>query len=349
MSQPLIHMRRSEFKQYKKWNIKESSTSVHFATTEDGWQVAISKYAANTKPAIKKKHPVLLCHGLACNRLAFDMREDFSFSKWLADQGYDVYAVDLRGHGLSQKPGAYSPLITPQKWGWGFNHYANHDLPTAMQYVLEDSGKSSLHFVGHSMGGLLLYALAAQQNAQIKSGITIGSSLDYSGHPSIFKKLAPLARFAQVLPFVPLNSAIKFNGLLSQISPRLIDSSLAHPDNVDIKDYQRLTANAFHPVSSPVLSDLARAITGEGINNEMGQPYHQLLKEKGYPFPILAISGEADSQCSPKIARRFGTEHKAFGPGNGQKQNYGHHDLIMGKTAQQEVWPHIDDWIRKHD
>lgn len=339
MTNPLAYLRSSELKRYKKWKIEESFTSVSFVKTSDNWEIAVSKYRADPT-ATRQKHPVLLCHGLGCNRLAFDMRKDFSLPSWLAARGYDVYSVDLRGHGLSEKPGQNG-----KQWGWGFNDYCNKDLPAAIDHVLSDSGAGALNYIGHSMGGLLLYALAAQKNKHIKSGITLGSSLDYSGTATIFNAIAPLAKLTKPLPFVPLNKFIALSGKLSSISTSFIDTSLVNPDNTQLKDFQRLTTNAFHPVSSQVLRDLSNAITGAGIKDKDGISYDLQIKKNGYPFPILAISGEGDTQCSPEIAKRFGTEHKVFGASHGQQHNYGHHDLIMGKHAELEVWPELEKWL----
>ena len=37
-----------------------------------------------------------------------------------------------------------------------------------------------------------------------------------------------------------------------------------------------------------------------------------------------------------------------FGRASGCKEDYGHIDLILGKRAKDEVWPHIRAWIEVH-
>ena len=35
----------------------------------------------------------------------------------------------------------------------------------------------------------------------------------------------------------------------------------------------------------------------------------------------------------------------AFGKDQGYRDNYGYHDLIMGRQAREEVWPGISEWL----
>lgn len=210
----------------------------------------------------------------------------------------------------------------------------------------ERTGSDALHFIGHSLGGILLYGRAAMLDARIKSGITIGSTLDYSGLPTAFRAIAPLSH---LVPFVPIHWAALLQSHISGYSPRLIDSMMVCPENVDVGLYRRMAANMLHPVSARLLRDLSGIIQGRGIMNSKGKRYDALLQSSGYTFPILAMAGNADSQCPPVSSARFGTSHLAFGKDQGHRENYGHHDLIMGRHAREEVWPRISEWLLQHD
>lgn len=337
--------RQSELARLQKWNIAETSERVFFATTPDGWQLAISHYRDNRLNPATRRYPVLLCHGLGANRLVFDIDRQHSFSAWLLGQGYDVYAVDLRSHGLSEKPG----MESGKQWGWGFNEYCDFDIPTVIDAVLTEAGADALHFVGHSMGGILLYCHAAQSNARIVSGITIGSTLDYSGHPSVFHRISPLAALTYMTPSMPMHWPALFCSKATALSKNFIDSTLVNPGNVDRHVYRKLTANLLHPVSSRLLRDMKQFTNGNGVMSSSQKRYDLLLKNKGYAFPILSISGEADTQCHPASAARFGTHHQVFGTPHGHKSDYGHLDLIMGTHAHEEVWPCMGSWLSQHD
>src|SRR5580700_1073449 len=89
--------------------------------------------------------PVLLIHGYGQNRYAWHLPAR-SFSNYLARAGFDVFNLDLRGHGRSRHLGAHRPT-----------HVADHvreDVPAAVEEVQRISGARPVYYLGHSMGGL---------------------------------------------------------------------------------------------------------------------------------------------------------------------------------------------------
>ena len=291
-----------------------------------------------------RKYPVLLCHGLGANRWSFDTEPSVSLTQHLVEQGYDVFAVDLRGHGRSEKP-----ATSKKKYGWGFNEYCHHDLSAAMDMVLETTGKKQLHYIGHSMGGLLLLARAALQDIRIKSGMTLGSSLDYTDSPSMFHTLIKAMPVGKHLPMIPVHWTSAASSIGTKFTTKAIDPVLVYPSNVDREVYRKMAAIALHPVSGNVMMELAQAIDGSGLKSIDGSIYADRLAELGYRFPILSVAGSKDMQCPPVAAARFGTDHIIFGKEFGQQDDYGHDDLIMGKNATTETWPVYVDWLAQHD
>lgn len=340
----LRHARPVELKRMLEWDIRESAVDTSFVRTPDGWELAINHYRQAGHPA-RHELPVLLCHGLGSNRLAYDIQPDLSLPRWLVEQGYDVYVLELRGHGLSQKPSTEAD----HHWGWGMHDYSDLDIPTAIQFVLKHTGKPRLHYIGHSMGGILLYKHAAQQRSGVQSGIAIGSSLNYAGQPTLFHTIVPLAPLTHLFRAIPLHWSGLLTGKLAKLHQGLVDPSFVNPANIDRTVFSKLMHNVLHPVSPRVLRDLSHAITGKGMRNRQGKKYESLLAENGYPFPILAISGEADTQCAPCTAARFGTAHQSFGKVHGHREDYGHHDLLVGRHAAKEVWPVILQWLDQND
>ncbi len=336
------HLRPSERRRLREWEVQESRRDVCFLRAADRWELALSVYGPPGRPG--RRHPVLLCHGLGSNRLAFDIDAEHSLAAWLVEQGFDVYAIDLRGHGLSERPGP-----ARSRDHWGFVEYCELDLPAAIDAVLARTGAERLHFVGHSMGGILLYAHTAVAEPRIRSGITLGSSLDYRDSPSALHGLAKLAPLSRLVSEVPVHWPALVSASASRWGRFFVDSMLVNPENVELSVYRKMVANVLHPVGSRVLRELAGAFRDAGMRDSRGRRYVDLLAEKGYPFPILAVAGEADLQCSPAAARRFGTSCAAFGKVQGLRADYGHHDLIMGPYARDEVWPRIGDWLSEHD
>lgn len=339
------HVPAGELRRQAAWAVGEAAVETLFTRAADGWELAVTHYRDLTADPPARALPVLLCHGLAANRLGFDIDRRYSLARFLTGEGYDVYSVELRGHGLSERPVRGSG----RGWHWSFNDYCVRDLPAAYAAVLAHSGASRLHHIGHSMGGILLYARAALGEERVASGITIGSSLDYSGLPTSFSLLAPLAPLTHLSPRVQTDLPERVSALLTRLGPRFADPNVVDRRNVDLGVYRRMAATVTQPTSGRVLRDLARAIDGRGLLAEDGSRYSELLAAGGYTFPILAVSGSADPQCRPQTAARFGTEQAVFGRERGHGADYGHHDLIMGLRAPAEVWPLLAAWLARHD
>src|SRR5262249_19216077 len=102
---------------------------IHYATTTDGWRLAILRYRAEGRPA------VLLVHGLAVSSANFDLH-DRSLARALQAAGYDVWVLELRGRGLSTRPQLFSKV----RYDWSFDEYAERDLPAACDEVLRATG-----------------------------------------------------------------------------------------------------------------------------------------------------------------------------------------------------------------
>jgi hypothetical protein len=70
--------------------------------TADGWTLVAHHYRPTARP-VAGAPPVILCHGLTYNAQFWDLDPSCSPAEYLAAAGFDVWAVSLRGCGLSQK------------------------------------------------------------------------------------------------------------------------------------------------------------------------------------------------------------------------------------------------------
>src|SRR5262245_58846345 len=87
--------------------------------------------------------PVLLIHGFGQTRYAWHLASR-SIANDLARAGFDVFNLDLRGHGRSRHMGA--------KKCRGVEDYVLEDLPSAVEEVQALSGGRPVFLVGHSLG-----------------------------------------------------------------------------------------------------------------------------------------------------------------------------------------------------
>lgn len=332
------HLSRRRRAYLRRLGVRESVDEVHFARTGDGWEIALSRRRPRGR---RRRRPVVLCHGLGANRFTWDLDPERSLFRHLADQGFDVFCVELRGHGRSQRVGPGGA-----RWGWSLWDYADRDLPAAFDAVLELTGADALQLVGHSMGGILLHIRRARGDERLAAGIAVGAAVDYSGTPSVFHDAARLVGLTRVLPAVPLGPLTRFLAPVALAIDNPIDRANVHPSNVERPLYRRLCAVGFHAVSAPVLRTLAPAMAPGGLRLPDGTP---VASFRGGRTPLLALAGTADLQCHPDAAGRGCQALRAFGRAHGQADDYGHFDLVMGRRAEAEVWPVLAQWLIDHD
>ena len=109
---------------------------VSFPRLRSGIKIRVVERGEPTSP------PVLLVHGWGCS--AFVFRDNMPA---LADGGFRAIAVDLKGHGLSDKP-----VVAEE--------YTVDALVEHLLDILDVLGLERPALVGHSLGGTLIYHFA---------------------------------------------------------------------------------------------------------------------------------------------------------------------------------------------
>ncbi|KAJ4820566.1 alpha/beta hydrolase family protein [Rhynchospora pubera] len=252
-------------------------------------------------------------------------------------------------------------------YDWDFDHYLEEDIPAAMSYINLHSGRKDgkILAIGHSMGGILLYAMVAKccyENVEprLAAIVTIASSVDYTTSNSSLKLLLPLADPAQALnvPAVPLGALLSAayrpyhsSGppyLLSWLNEQISCQDMMHPEL-----FSKLVLNNFCTVPAKVLLQLTTAFRDGGLRNRNGDFY---FKEHlpNCNVPVLALAGDRDLICPPeavyetvKLLPQNMVTYKVFGKPEGP--HYSHYDLVGGRLAVNEVYPCIVEFLTCHD
>ncbi|MEM6956201.1 MAG: alpha/beta fold hydrolase [Myxococcota bacterium] len=328
----------------RRWVGEERAVGCIHARTFDDVELVLTRYSR----APTRNVPVVLCHGIGSNRFTFDLSAELSLAAYLAELDFDVYALELRGHGRSQK--AQQGTL---RFGWGLFTYAWRDLPAAFDALYGYTGHRKVHWVGHSMGGILaLIHLAACSKAgepsRLKSLVTVASSVDYSGTASLFHGASRLAFLSPRAGRVGALPAGFLARLLAPIAGRAVtpfDRGLIYPPNIEREVFQRWLAVGAHAISGRVLRDLATAFNDGGVRDGDACYAAHLPGDA----PTLAIAGTRDTQCAPEAAGRGVHELRTLGRDFGHQNDYGHFDLLLGTHARTECWPLIAAWLIQHD
>ncbi len=319
--------------------------AIHLVRTRDDWRIALYRY-----PAVSQRYeiPILLCHGLGANRFNFDLGPDVSLARYLQQEGFEVWSIDLRGRGHSRRyPMGNGRRVRPHV----FDDYVKKDAEAAIRHVLDQTGASKVHWIGHSMGGLVLFALLQSAEAEaIASGVAIGS-------PGSFARIGGTSlanvsfRFLRYFPRIPLSFlAAGLAPLLARI--RLPgDSLFMNRNNVDVQPVERALCY--------LVADMSGGEVAQFMDWEKSGEFRTFdgltSYEANYPSvrqPLLFIAGAKDYLVPPAsvaaVHDRISSEKKDFvvlGKQHGQEQDYGHGDLLIGKNVRREVFPRILDWL----
>jgi polyhydroxyalkanoate synthase len=289
--------------------------------------------------------PVILVHGFGQNRYAWHMPER-SFANYLADQGFDVFNVELRGHGRSAELGA-------ARSGRGIDDYIRGDLPAVIDAVLERSDFDKAFLVGHSLGGLCSSATAATRKDQIAGVVAIGAPHALGrGHPLLgttLKLLGHTIGAAGMFRSSQKKFPVDLIGKTLHAARFAFDSRFApipvrgwKPGSFEageLTSYMR----SFDAESFSTVDDLIMlAATGELRSRVDGSSFTKLIEQN--ELPLLAISGGSDSLANPSAVKplyeRSRSRDKQY-----VKVDAGHGDLLVGKKAPQDVWPMVAGWL----
>ncbi|KAJ6418553.1 hypothetical protein OIU84_001835 [Salix udensis] len=252
-----------------------------------------------------------------------------------------------------------------EKYDWDFDHHLEDDLPAVIGYIRSEcrpkDGK--LLAIGHSMGGILLYALLSRccfegMDPGLASVITLGSSLDYTSSKSSLKLLLPVADPAKAVnvPVIPLGALLSAAHtfasrppyVLSWLNPQISAPGMMHPELLE-----KLVLNNFCTVPAKLLLQLTTAFEDGGLRDRSGSfLYKDHLGKTN--VPVLAIAGDQDLICPPeavyetvKVIPKHLVTYRVFGEPSGP--HYAHYDLVGGRLAVNQVYPCIINFLNQHD
>lgn len=134
----------------------------HYVTTSDGYILTVFRI-----PGPKGAAPVLLQHGLLDSSYTWIANfADESMGYILANSGFDVWMGNNRGNHYGRNHTTLDPDSAEKNnpfWQFTYDEMARYDAPAMIEYVLEQTGKPSMGWVGHSEGTMQFFAGASQK------------------------------------------------------------------------------------------------------------------------------------------------------------------------------------------
>ena len=321
---------------------KQRANEVYYLRTRDLWLLRVCRYRKDDATG----EPVLLVHGMGANQNNFAYPEGGCLVDYLSEKGYDCWTLDLRGCRSSEPP------FERTRNEVRMEDFFLEDLPAVIQHILKTTRYPKLHWVGHSMGGMLLYAFVqAHGNAQIASGTTLGSPIDFNDAAGNVPTW--LVGFGAAFPRLTGN-------IIRGIIPILKGLGVAQgvfPVNMRNLPVEINAGHFIHMIEDP-LPGLMRQVSYWIKNREYKLDNGRLDIAEGmkdFSVPLLAFYAAVDpfinSQRALGVFDQIRIKDKrahVCSREKGYGEDYNHCDLAFGKAATTEIFDPIGNWLQQH-
>jgi len=329
---------------YWSWLIKTQrelshADEIHRVRTEDGWRITLYRFKSKTD----SNEPVFFSHGISGSQFCFSYPKHESLIDSFTKAGYDCWALDLRGNRSSEPPPGTSRFDST------FDDFLYKDIPASLGFIEKTTGHHQVHWVGHSMGGMLIYAYACVFGSErILSGTAIGVPPGFSNIKvvrfeflqSLIKLWPSLAEKIMQMGVLPVERLGFTNSLLP------INWDNMHP-----------TVNRFNVLELPSMklaSQMSRWVTSNTwtVNKDSVDVLAELPNME---FPLLMLSAPLDTLATTRNLNLFYDNLKFkdkqilfLSKENGYQEDYNHVDLIFSKNGFNEVHAPIIEWVQGH-
>ena len=284
---------------------------VYRIKTEDEVELAISRI--HSRGEMTRQAPVILVHGTYCTRSFWVSSKGIGMGVYLAEQGFDVWIPELRGHGLSPKGESFSDITAEDQ--------IRYDLPAIQEFVNQMT-ETPAFWIGHSFGGLFIVAALSMKwlnQDAVKGIVTFGSQISLGD------------RYLKVPPVVwSLSILMKLIGHLP--APKLGLGPEIEPAGVILETIRW------------------KKLFGKWTDSS-GKSYWDGLSDIEVPVMTFAAAKDKNDPAEgcKIIHQKYSSRDKIFiilGRNYRFSKDYDHVGMVISKEAQTEVWPDIAGWMR---
>ncbi len=321
----------------------------HRPKTSDGWEISLVRYRPTGAPTGR---PVLLCHGISANERNMDLDDEHSMARWFASRGREAWTMSVRATGDSDRPDPEKGRTLPIR----FDHYWQHDLPTAIEHVKRVSGADAIDYAGHSMGGMIAYAYLSQGGNGLHAVATLGSPtrLDWgTGLESLLRTLGPKVVTEEMMFPSRLGASVSAP-MQTWFDDGPFQRFFYNPESTKPETWQRLVVYGTADTAGGVAKQLLEVIdTGRFASFDGRIDFRADMAR--IHVPVIVVAAKLD-RVAPTPAVKDG--FRALGGpkkwllitrANGASGEYGHMDLVIGERAPAEVFRPVLDFFNQHE
>jgi len=305
-------------------------------TTDDGWRCSL--YRCPPLPGATGE-PVLLAHALGMNRLSLDYGTGDGLVGLLHAWGFDVWLWEHRADAS-----AFAPR---RARAFDADDIATQDLPAALDCVRARTSYPRVGWVGHGLGGQLLYLhLAQEPGSPIFAAACLGAAVRFPTPSSTARTAAAVASL------LPARLGLPARQVMRLLSPGTsADPFLGHglcAGGIEGPRLRGLMNHGIEDLSGGLVRQVARWLS-EGSLCDAGGRIDCLEAIRGLPLALLAVAADDDSVCPPEAA--FAAV-EALGQADTHtlrvREPCGHLDLIHGEVCTRVTGPAVAAWLDAH-
>ncbi|MBZ0270576.1 lysophospholipase [bacterium] len=332
-----------------RWAVEWYPAQTHHVRVSQTRHVVL--YRVLPEGEARRRYPVIACHGLGANRFNMALPGKNSVAGHLARLGFDVFCLELSGSGQSRPKNAR----TPGRDDVHFEDFVRRDAPAAINRVLAETGADKVYWVGHSMGGMVAYAITQGPCAEKIAGACAVASPATLGYlrKSWLRSVLPLDFLFGLIPVIHNQFFTRLIVPYMHNMPGIVHRPMIRPDNLDREEMRRVVANVLADTPSSLLHDFSRWIKTRDISARDGESYEKGLAKIRTPFFLAASPGDllVRPYAVEYAYERMGSEDKTYvvyKEAEGST-DYGHGDIIFGRNAPNDAILAVGQWLIDHD
>ncbi len=178
--------------------VKLVSESYHIPAQDPGIKLYVRNKRPEAMTSFTPDRIVLFVHGATYPaEAAFDLELDgLSWMDYIAQRGYDVYLMDVRGYGRSTRP---TEMAQPAKDNPPIVHtdVAVKDFGTVVDHILARRGVAKINLMAWSWGTVIAATYAAQNSDKVQR-LVLYAPLWLRQGPSLVRVEGPLGAYRTV-------------------------------------------------------------------------------------------------------------------------------------------------------
>jgi alpha-beta hydrolase superfamily lysophospholipase len=226
----------------------------------------------------------------------------------LVDKAFDIYALDLRGHGRS--PGKRGHI---NAW----SEFRNDVNSFVEMVAVKKKPEQPLFLMGHSMGGLIVLEYVLHNPQGLQGVIASGPAVAQAGVSPLIVAMSSI--LSLIVPAMTINTGLDADGVSRD--PKVVEAYRNDP--------------------------LVHAFGSPRLGAEMKKTMEWTMQHaKEWQVPLLVVNGSADRLVPPEAVRAFyqqapiaDKEHIEYEGGYHEP----HNDII-----HQQVTADLERWLSQH-